>query len=157
VASIRREDDELPVMTGRAWVFADRLLAREIAASAAPQTLFRALDPDLASRLSPGDVLVAGSECAIGDGARDAARALRAGGMAVVIARSFAPEFFDEALAVGLPAVAIDETQMIRTGDRLRVDLEGRKVANLSSGDRYPIRELDDETVLLLRMRVARE
>jgi 3-isopropylmalate/(R)-2-methylmalate dehydratase small subunit len=150
---VARDEDELPVMTGRAWVFADFLRAEDIVPPGirdlgeAARSLFAALDEGLAAEIQRGDVLVAGSEFACGDGGVQAARALRRAGIAAVIARTFAAEFAAEAIAIGLPAVFVDETQMIRTGDRLRLDVEGRRVVNLSSGDRYPIRDLSDETV----------
>jgi 3-isopropylmalate/(R)-2-methylmalate dehydratase small subunit len=152
-----RNDDELPVLTGRAWVFADFLTAEEIVPAEVAdlaegaRALFRNLDPGLAGQIGRGDLLVAGSEFACGGGGARVARVLRRVALGGVIARSFAAEFASEALALGLPAILVDETQMIRSGDRLRLDIEGRRVANLSSGDRYPIRELDDETVAMLR------
>jgi len=45
----------------------------------------------------------------------------------------------------------VEETAAIKTGDRLRVDSEAHVVANLSSGDRYVIRNLDDEAIAILR------
>jgi 3-isopropylmalate dehydratase small subunit len=150
-------DEGFPVLDGRAWVFTDFLRAEEIVPPGikdlgeAVRSLFRDLDRELASQLSRGDVLVGGSELGCGDGGATAARALRRAGIAAVIARSFAAEFAAEALEVGLPTIVIDESQMIRTGDQLRVDIEGRRVVNLSSGDRYPLRELDEEMVEALR------
>jgi len=45
----------------------------------------------------------------------------------------------------------VNESLAIHTGERLRVDLEGSRVVNMSSGDRYPIRNVDD--ALLARFR----
>ncbi len=153
----RSADDGFPVVTGQAWVFTDFLRAAEIVPPAideldqAVRSLLRDLDSGFASRLTRGDFFVGGSEFACGDGGAWVARVLRKAGLGAVIARSFAPEFAREAFEIGLPAVVIDETQMIRTGDRLRLDIEGRRVVNLSSGDRYPIRELTEDAVEILR------
>jgi 3-isopropylmalate/(R)-2-methylmalate dehydratase small subunit len=149
--------DSLPVVTGDAWVFADFLEARAVAPpeirdlGEAARALFRDLDPDLAAKIRRGDLLVAGSEFACGPGGAHVARTLRRAGIAAVIARSFAIEFAAEAVDVGLPAIVVDETQMIRSGDRLRLDIEGRRIVNLSSGDRYPIRDLPEDVVEALR------
>jgi len=154
---LRREDDELPVVTGRAWVFTDFLRAEEIVPAGmrdlaeSARSLFRPLDDAMPERIGRGDIVVGGSEFACGDGGVQAARALRRAGISAVVARSFAVEFAAEALVVGLPAIRIDETQMIRSGDQLRLDIEGRRLVNLSSGDRYPIRELSEEEVTALR------
>lgn len=144
------DEDELPVMTGRAWVFADQLRAAEIAVDDASAP-FAPLSADVASSIAAGDIVVAGSEFACGDGAARGARVLRRAGIAAVIARSFAREFWEEALRVGLPAIVVDEPQSIRTGDRVRLDIEGRRIVDLSSGDRIPIRELDDATIAAWR------
>jgi 3-isopropylmalate/(R)-2-methylmalate dehydratase small subunit len=154
--------DELPVLTARAWVFADRLQAAEIVPlelrdlGEQARRLFGPLDPGFSGEVRRGDAIVAGSEFACGVGGEVVARVLRRAGIAAVIARSFAPSFAAEALAVGLPAIVVDETLMVRTGDVLRIDIEGRRIVNLSSGDRYPIRELSEETVLALRAGGAR-
>src|SRR5262245_42382134 len=97
----------LPVLTGRAWAFADGLGAEDILplrfATLAPvdaaRGLFADLDATLASRLAAGDVLVAGQNLGHGAGGAAAARALAAAGLIAAVARSFAPGFADELLA----------------------------------------------------------
>ena len=61
-----------------------------------------------------------------------------------MVAYSYDPAFARYAFELGLPAVAVNESLAIHTGARLRIDLEGARVVNLSSGDRYPIRNVDD-------------
>jgi 3-isopropylmalate dehydratase small subunit len=148
------DDDELPVLTGRAWVFADRLRAAEIAADDVSLP-FAPLSAEVASSIREGDIVVAGSEFACGEGAVRAARALHRAGVSAVIARSFASEFWNEALRLGFPTVVVDEPQSIRTGDHVRLDIEGRRIVDLSSGDRIPIRELDE--AILAAWRAARK
>ena len=149
------DEDELPVVSGRAWVFADRLRAAEIATDDAGPP-FAPLSAEVASSIREGDIVVAGSEFGCGEGAARAARALHRAGVSAVIARSFAKEFWDEALRLGFPAVVVDEPQSIRTGDRVRLDIEGRRIVDLSSGDRIPIRELDDELIAAWRAAMKR-
>jgi 3-isopropylmalate dehydratase small subunit len=149
-ARMARDEDELPVVTARAWVFADRMRADEVAADdAAPP--FAALSVEIAEAIDVGDVVVAGSEFACGEGAPRAARALHRAGIFAVIARSFATDFLAEALRLGLPTIVVDEPQSIRTGDRLRVDIEGGRIVDLSSGDRMPIREIEESALLAWR------
>lgn len=148
------EEEPLPVVTGRAWVFTDRLRAAEI--GDASGRLFAALDPALAERIESGDVVVGGAEFGEGEGAAVAVAVLRRAAISAVVARSFAPAFAAAARAAGLPAIVVDEMRSVRTGDRLRLDVEGRRIANLSSGDRFPIRGLDDETLEGWRAKRAR-
>ena len=154
----------LPVLTGRAWAFADNLTARDIlpsrfASEAAPATarrLFADLDGALAARLHPGDVLVAGQNLGAGPGAREAARALAAAGLIAVVAGSFAPGFDAAALEAGLPPLEVDAPAIFHTGQRMRLNLEAGTIANLSSGDRLPVRNLTEGLVARLRELLGR-
>jgi 3-isopropylmalate/(R)-2-methylmalate dehydratase small subunit len=150
------ELDELPYLVGRAWRLGDGIRAEHILA---PQHADRDLTggaavlPGVAPALTlqPGDFLVAGLDFGIGAATRATARALRRIGAGAVIARSFGEEFVRCALHVGLPPLQVEETEAIKTGDRLRVDIEGHKVVNLSSGDRYVIRNVYGEALDILR------
>src|SRR5439155_832217 len=44
----------------------------------------------------------------------------------------------------------------VLTGQRLRLNLEGGVIANLSSGDRLPVRNLSEELLRALRARLGR-
>jgi 3-isopropylmalate/(R)-2-methylmalate dehydratase small subunit len=157
-------EPRLPVLTGRAWAFADNLTARDIlpsrfaadAPAAAARRLFGDLDADLAARLDPGDVLVAGQNLGAGPGGVEAARALAAAGLIAVVAGSFAPGFEDAVLDAGLPPLAVDAPAIFRTGQRMRLNLEAGTIANLSSGDRLPVRNLSERLVGRLRALLGR-
>jgi 3-isopropylmalate/(R)-2-methylmalate dehydratase small subunit len=149
----------LPVVTGRAWTFADALQASDIlplAAAvlppeAATARLFATLDPTLAARFEPGDVLVAGQHLGGGPGGLAAARALRAAGIVAVVAASYAAGFSDALLEAGVPALEVDAPTVFHTGHRLRINLEAGTIANLSSGDRQPVRNLTEPVLARLR------
>ena len=157
-------EPRLPVLTGRAWAFADDLAAADIlparfAALAAAETarrLFADLDGTLAARITRGDVLVAGVNLGRGAGGPAAAGALAAAGMIAVVARTFAAGFADALLAAGLPPLEVDAPAMFHTGQRLRVNLEAGVIANLSSGDRLPVRNLTEDLLAALRARLGR-
>lgn len=148
-----------PILTGRAWAFGIGVTADLIVPPDRPSgveldaLLMTPVDPDFPTRVAGGDILVGGG--AFADGTRDDAgvRAMLGCGIAAVVASSFDPTFARHALARGLPAVEINESLAIHTGARLRVDLEGARVVNMSSGDRYPIRNVDD--AFLARFRPA--
>jgi len=148
--------DELPYLVGRAWTLGDHIRAEEILPPehaerdlAAGAFVLRRVAPALALR--PGDFLVAGLDFGCGAATRATARALRLIGAGGVIARSFGDEFVRCALHVGLPPLRVEETGAIKNGDRLRVDIEGHKVVNLSSGDRHVIRNIYGEALDVLR------
>jgi 3-isopropylmalate/(R)-2-methylmalate dehydratase small subunit len=154
----------LPVLTGRAWTFTDGLAAADILplkcagldAAAAAAHLFADLDVGLAAAVRPGDVLVGGAQLGHGPGGAAAAAALRAAGMIAVVARSFAEDFAACVLAAGLVPLEVDAPSVFRTGQRLRINLEAGTIANLSTGDRQPVRNLTEALLDRLRTLLGR-
>lgn len=153
------DEDGLLATTGRAWVFGDHVTCEQIlpeAHLAQPPDAARAfvlagLNPSFAREVAAGDFVVAGLEFAADASHRTVPAAFKVLGVAAVIARSFGHFFLRNAINVGLPALVVEETAAIKAGDRLRVDVETHVVANLSSGDRYVVRNLDDEAIAILR------
>lgn len=148
-----------PILTGRAWalgldVTADLILppARDPARPPG-DLLLTPIDPTFPARVQSGDILVGGGDFAAGTRDDGGVRAMLANGIAAVIAFSIDPAFARFALERGLPAVAVNEALVIHTGEQLRIDLEGSRVVNMSSGDRYPIRNVDE--AFLARFRPA--
>jgi len=153
--------EPLPILTGKAWAFgldvtAALVLAPEWrGATDLGRHLLTSVDPDFPARVARGDFVVAGNDFAAGTEDDSGVRALVAAGIGAVIAYSFDPRFAEHALAHALPVASVNEALAIHTGARLRVDLEGARVANLSSGDRYPIRNLSEDVLARLRARRA--
>lgn len=150
------ELDELPYLVGRAWTLGDGVAAEDLlpaahgdSVQALREQAFAGVQPR--PLLAPGDFLVGGLDFGHGAATRAVARAVRLAGAGAIIARSFGAVFLRAALHVGLPPLQVEETAAIKTGDRLRVDIEGHKVVNLSSGDRYVIRNIYDEALDMLR------
>ena len=153
----------VPVRGGRVWAFTDNLRAADVlplrfarlAPAAAARRLFADLDDGLAARVVPSDVLVAGHHLGCGDGGGAAAAALAAAGVGAVVAASFADGFDDALWALDVPALAVDAPAIVHTGQRVRINLEAGTIANLSSGDRQPIRNLTDALLERLRSRLG--
>jgi 3-isopropylmalate dehydratase small subunit len=154
----------VPTLFGIALTFADRLAAADIlparfGALAPPEAvrgLFADLDPHLAARLERGAVLVAGQGLGHGEGGAAAASALAARGFVAVVAGSFADRFDEHLLAAGLPALEVDAPSIFHTGQRVRMNCEAGTIANLSSGDRQPIRNASEAMLERLRALLAR-
>jgi 3-isopropylmalate/(R)-2-methylmalate dehydratase small subunit len=158
------DERRIPPHAGRAWAFANHLSAAEILpvrcrdldATAAAPHLFGDLDAALAARVEPGDVLVAGHALGHGAGGVVAARALRAAGFRAVVAASYGDAFEEALLAAALPPLVVDAPASFHTGHRVRINYEGGTIANLSSGDRQPVRNLTDELLARLRDLIGR-
>ncbi len=156
---LRGDENSLLATTGQAWVFGDHIARQQLMAddhidqhpSVAKAFVLATVAPQFARHIAAGDFLVAGLEFAADVTGRSIPAALKALGVAAVIARSFGHAFTRDAINMGLPALVVEETAAIKQGDHLRVDIEAHIVANLSSGDRYVIRNLDDAAIAILR------
>lgn len=91
-------------------------------------------DPEFASKVERGDLVVAGRNFGLGSSREHAAAALKLAGVGAVLAQSFARIFFRNAINVGLPALILD-TSRISEGDELEIELAQGQVRNLTSGD----------------------
>lgn len=152
-------EDALPVASGRAWVVGDGIVQRQLLDDArlaegidvARRCLLTSLLPEFAAQVREGDALVAGDDFGLDVTQRALPALLRAAGLSAVIARSIGAAFIQHALRCALAPLTIAETAAIKNGDRLRVDVEARIIANLSSGDRYVIRNVDEVMLQTLR------
>ncbi|MCZ2108410.1 MAG: hypothetical protein LC118_02370 [Dehalococcoidia bacterium] len=154
--------DTLPTIEGRALGFGLFLAAEQIlepvledaTLHAVRRRLFAAIDPKLVERLAKGDVIVAGEITDTQGAAPRALQILAETGVVALVAERFAPGVQDAAAAAGIVALVVDTPSILRTGDRLRLDLDAAKVVDLSSGDRVAIRNASN-AVDRTRLRAA--
>lgn len=96
------------------------------------------LDPEFPHRIKPGDILVAGRNFGCGSSREHAPLALKAAGVACVVAESFARIFYRNAVNIGLPILECPEAAArTREGDTLAIDLNRGLVTNLNRGESY--------------------
>lgn len=98
---------------------------------------FCGVRPDFVKEVKPGDIVVGGSNFGCGSSREHAPLALIGSGVSCVIAKSFARIFYRNSINVGLPLVECAETDKIREGDLLEVDLGGGVVKNLTRNEEY--------------------
>jgi 3-isopropylmalate/(R)-2-methylmalate dehydratase small subunit len=96
------------------------------------------LDAEFVTRVQPGDIIVAGENFGCGSSREHAPVAIKASGISVVVAASFARIFYRNAINTGLPIVICPEAaREARASDRLRVDLAAGTVENLTRGKKH--------------------
>ncbi len=96
------------------------------------------IDADFVKRVQPGDIIVAHENFGCGSSREHAPVAIKASGVSVVVAASFARIFYRNAINTGLPIVVCPEAaSAAQAGDRLRVDLAAGTVENLTQGTTY--------------------
>jgi len=89
--------------------------------------------PGFASRVKPGDFLVAGKNLGLGSSREHAPVVIKMSGVGAILAKSAARIFFRNAVNQGLPVLLCD-TDKIGDGDELGINLTGGTIANLTSG-----------------------
>ncbi|HZB97723.1 MAG TPA: 3-isopropylmalate dehydratase [Candidatus Sulfotelmatobacter sp.] len=96
--------------------------------------------PDFASTVQPGDVIVAGRNFGCGSSREHAPLAIKASGVAAVVARTFARIFYRNAVNIGLPVVQCDAVyDAVDDGDDIDIDLargEIRTAGKVFTGER---------------------
>jgi 3-isopropylmalate/(R)-2-methylmalate dehydratase small subunit len=107
------------------------------------------LDPAFATTVQSGDVLVAGNNFGCGSSREQAPLALKAAGVSVVLARSFARIFYRNAINIGLPVVEA-AWQNIESGDALSVDLANGIITNHSRHESYTAARMPQQMIDIL-------
>lgn len=98
------------------------------------------LDASFALRVRPGDVVVGGFNFGCGSSREHAPIALKASGISLVIARSFARIFYRNAINIGLAIVECPEAvDGIREGDQVEADLVEGFIRNATTGATFRI------------------
>ena len=106
-------------------------------------------DPTFASKVKKGDFIVAGKNFGLGSSREHAPAILKLAGVSAVLAKSVARIFFRNAINVGLP-VLICDTDKIKDGDELEIDLTSGNIINLTNGARLTSGKIPDVMLKIL-------
>jgi len=96
------------------------------------------IDASFVAKVKPGDILVADENFGCGSSREHAPIAIKASGVDVVIATSFARIFYRNAINTGLPIMESPEAARgIKDGDRVAVNADTGTITNLTTGEVY--------------------
>lgn len=85
---------------------------------------FESLDPEFASKVQPGDFVVANENFGCGSSREQAPSVLKALGVKAVVAKSFARIFYRNAINIGLPVIiSKDLYDHVSDGDEMELSL----------------------------------
>jgi len=133
-------------LQGKVWKFGDNIdtdliiAARYLNTSDASELAKHVMedaDPEFVSKMSVGDIIVAGENFGCGSSREHAPIALKEAGVSAVIAPTFARIFYRNAFNMGLPIFELAEAVEIDEGDTVRVDMEAGEVINVSQAKTY--------------------
>lgn len=96
------------------------------------------LDPSFISRVQSGDIITAGANFGCGSSREHAPIAIKASGVSLVIAKSFARIFYRNAINIGLAIVECPEAAAeISEGDKVEADLDNGIIRDITTGREY--------------------
>ncbi len=96
------------------------------------------IDKTFVSRVNEGDIIVAGHNFGCGSSREHAPIAIKASGISVVIAKSFARIFYRNAINIGLAIVECPEAaENISEGDKVEADLDNGIIRDITTGREF--------------------
>ncbi len=137
---------------GKAWKFGadidtDRIIPARYLNTSDPKELAKHCmedeDSTFASRVQGGDVIVADKNFGCGSSREHAPIAIKASGVACVIAKSFARIFYRNSFNMGLPILECEEAaDSTESGDVIEVDMSTGEIVNVTKDKRFKARPI---------------
>jgi 3-isopropylmalate/(R)-2-methylmalate dehydratase small subunit len=136
----------MQTLDGKTWKFGkdidtDLIIAARYLNTSDPKELAKHVmedaDPEFVSKMSVGDIIVADENFGCGSSREHAPIALKAAGVAAVIAPTFARIFYRNAFNMGLPIFELKEANEIKEGDVVSIDMDNGTITNKTSGKTY--------------------
>ncbi len=96
------------------------------------------IDKNFIHKVSAGDIMVAGNNFGCGSSREHAPIAIKASGISLVIAKSFARIFYRNAINIGLAIIECeDAVDGIADGDKVEADLDNGVIYNRTTGKSF--------------------
>ena len=131
---------------GKVWNFGkdidtDLIIAARYLNTSNPQELAKHVmedaDPTFVTKMSVGDIIVADENFGCGSSREHAPIALKAAGVAAIIAPTFARIFYRNAFNMGLPIFELPESLEIKEGESVSIDMDAGTITNTTNGKVY--------------------
>lgn len=131
---------------GKVWNFGkdidtDLIIAARYLNTSDPKELAKHVmedaDPAFVSKMTPGDIIVADENFGCGSSREHAPIALKAAGVAAVVAPTFARIFYRNAFNMGLPIFELPEALEIKEGNEISIDMDSGTITNKTTQKEY--------------------
>lgn len=131
----------MDIIKGRCWTFGDNIdtdliiAARYLNSSdekVLAKYVFEDANSSFAKEVELGDIVVGGENFGCGSSREHAPIAIKASGVAAVVAKSFARIFYRNAFNMGLPIFEVANLHSIEKGDILKIAPNDGKVYNIT-------------------------
>jgi len=133
-------------LQGKVWKFGDNIdtdliIAARYLNTSEPSELAKHVmedaDQDFVSKMSEGDIIVAGENFGCGSSREHAPIALKEAGISAIIAPTYARIFYRNAFNMGLPIFELKEADEINEGDTVKVDMAKGEIINITQAKSY--------------------
>lgn len=148
------------ILRGRVWKYGDNIdtdaivPARYLNTTSEQELASHCMedwDPTFVKGVQPGDIVVAGKNFGCGSSREHAPVALKASGIACVVAENFARIFFRNSLNIGLPILECPEAaQATEAGHILEIDLGTGRIFDVNTGSTYQATPYPDFMLALI-------
>lgn len=96
------------------------------------------IDKDFHKKISKGDIIIGGKNFGCGSSREHAPIAIKASGISIVIAETFARIFFRNSINIGLPIIECPKAASdINEGDELEIDITKGEIINKTQDKSY--------------------
>ena len=96
------------------------------------------IDKTFSAQVKDGEIMVGGKNFGCGSSREHAPVAIKASGIKIVVAASFARIFYRNGINIGLPLLEIgDAVEKIHADDILKIDTDNGTIENLTTGDTF--------------------
>jgi 3-isopropylmalate/(R)-2-methylmalate dehydratase small subunit len=99
-------------------------------------------DKDFSSKISNGDIIVAGDNFGCGSSREHAPIALKAAGISAVLAKNFARIFYRNSFNIGLPIYEVEDIDSISEGDEIEINSSEKKIINKTKNQEYAFKPI---------------
>ena len=147
------------IYTGNAYTFGDNINTdiisppqyMELTPQEAAKYAMNPIDPDFASTVKPGDIIVAGKNFGSGSSRETAPLSLRHLEIGAIVAKSFARIFYRNSINLGMPVVECDKADTINKGDALEIDFVQGVIINKTQNSSYQCSQLPPHILQLIQ------
>lgn len=103
------------------------------------------IDPDFVKKVQKGDIIVAGDNFGCGSSREHAPVAIKAAGVSLVIANSFARIFYRNSINTGLAILECPQAvSAIDAGDEVTADLSAGRIYDVTTGESFTAQPFPD-------------
>jgi 3-isopropylmalate/(R)-2-methylmalate dehydratase small subunit len=135
---------------GKAWVYGDNVDTDVIIPARYLNTTdykelashcMEDIDSEFASKVKPGDIIIATKNFGCGSSREHAPIAIKASGISCVIAESFARIFYRNSINIGLAIMECDEISgKVKPGDEVEIDTDSGIIRNITQNTTFKAR-----------------